>query len=281
MPTNHEFCIPPQSPKAQKKSDRQHKNWRQRLLKWTGFPGKTLWDWLRLVAALAIPVVIAVGTIWFSAQQSESSAQIAKDQQEENALQTYLDRMSDLLLNSKLRESRSGDGVRNIARARTLTILPQLNGRRKGELLCFLHETNLINVENAIVALNGADLNGVDLNGANLSEANLSGANLRQAHLRRANLWGVDLSGANLNGADLNGAHLSEADLIGANLSEANLSEANLSYAHLSGANLSEADLIGANLGYADLPHANITVEQFKQAQFLKGTTLPNGSMHP
>src|SRR5450759_1504452 len=77
---------------------------------WTGFRGKTLWHWLQLLAALAIPIVVALGTLWFTAVQSQASEkastqqhltdlQIANDQQQETALQNYLDRMSDLLLN--------------------------------------------------------------------------------------------------------------------------------------------------------------------------------------
>jgi hypothetical protein len=47
-----------------------------------------------------------------------------------------------------------------------------------------------------------------------------------------------DLYGANLYGANLSGAYLSRANLYGAYLSGANLSRANLSGANLSGANL-------------------------------------------
>ena len=31
-------------------------------------PGKTLWDWLGLLAVLAIPVVAGIGAAWFNAQ---------------------------------------------------------------------------------------------------------------------------------------------------------------------------------------------------------------------
>lgn len=121
MTTNNELWIPPQAPRSQKKIDRQHKKLRQRFLIWTGFSSKTLWDWLQLLAALAVPIVIAAGTLWFSAQQSETSARLALDQQQESALQTYLGQMSDLLLNSKIRESQPDDPAPSIAEARTIT----------------------------------------------------------------------------------------------------------------------------------------------------------------
>lgn len=71
---------------------------------------KFLWNILNV---LAVPITITILTIWFSATQSQATIaasqqqhqtdmNIAQDQQEETALQTYLDRMSDLLLNSHL-----------------------------------------------------------------------------------------------------------------------------------------------------------------------------------
>jgi hypothetical protein len=86
----------------------QHQNGKH--ASWTGFSGKTLWDWLQL---LIIPVMLAVGGFWFTAQQNQTSLlisqkqhdtdiaiskqqhqtdlQIAQDQQQEATLNTYLD----------------------------------------------------------------------------------------------------------------------------------------------------------------------------------------------
>ena len=94
---------------------------------WTGFngnnkSGKTLWDWLQLIF---IPAVLTLGAIWYSARQNHD-LHITLDNQRETALQTYLDKMSELLLHENLRNSELGDDVRNIARARTLTVLPKL-----------------------------------------------------------------------------------------------------------------------------------------------------------
>ena len=60
-----------------------------------------------------------------------------KDNQRETALQEYIDKMSELLLQKNLRESAEEDEVRKIARVRTLTILPRLDARRKGSVLHF------------------------------------------------------------------------------------------------------------------------------------------------
>jgi len=123
--------------------------------------GKTLWDWMDL---LIIPVVLALGAIWFNWQERRAEEQIASDQSCETALQAYLDTMTELLLDKGLRESNPDDEIRSVARARTLTVLRKLDGERKGILLRFLHESGLISDKAGnVVALHEADLNGVDL----------------------------------------------------------------------------------------------------------------------
>jgi hypothetical protein len=71
----------------------------------TGFAGKTLWDWLQLLAALAIPVVVGFGAAWFAMQQGKVSTAENTDNQRETALQAYIDRISELLLHEKLRDT--------------------------------------------------------------------------------------------------------------------------------------------------------------------------------
>jgi ABC-type multidrug transport system fused ATPase/permease subunit len=93
-------------------------------LAWTGFFNKTLWDWLQL---LIVPLVLAVIALTFQFANSRTEQQIAKqryeqdqqialDKQREDLLQTYLDRMSELLLKEKLRSSEVDDEVGKVAR---------------------------------------------------------------------------------------------------------------------------------------------------------------------
>ena len=65
----------------------------------TGFETKTLWDWLEL---LVIPVFLAGGAFYLNRSERAVEREIATDRQQEVALQTYLDRMTDLLLGEKL-----------------------------------------------------------------------------------------------------------------------------------------------------------------------------------
>jgi uncharacterized protein YjbI with pentapeptide repeats len=219
---------------------------------------KTLWDWLGLLAALAIPVVVAFGAAWFTAQQGKVSDRENKDNQRENALQSYIDKMSELLLHEDLGESLSNPQVDTIARARTATVLRILDPVRRGSLIQFLSQAGIlikcIQDELAWIDLCYVNLREVDLSRANLSGTNLSGANLNEADLSRTNLSGTNLSGANLSKANLSGANLSKA-----NLSKAKLHEVDLSRANLSGANLSRTFLFRANLSGVDLSKANLS----------------------
>ena len=148
---------------------------------WTGFngnikSGKTLWDWLRL---LFIPVVLAVAGFWFNhrerraaelrtenerkaaelraeaereieQQRAQTERDIASDNQRETILQSYIDKISELLLEKQLRESKPEDEVRKIGRVRTLTVLPRLNDERKKSVLQFLNESGLIDMRKII-----------------------------------------------------------------------------------------------------------------------------------
>ena len=216
-----------------------------RVFGWTGFKGKTLWDWMSL---LIIPLALAVGGIWLSQEQDRRQLDIETDRMQENSLQAYFDQMTDLLLNSSLRQSDSGDEVRSIARSRTLTVLRRLDPQRKATLLLFLLESELINKEGTVIYLDKANLNEAELYFADLSQTNLMGVSFYLAKLN-----GADMSGANMSQTSLSSAQLIGADLSRANLSQANLVETNLNHADLSGADLSGAELLQASLTNADL----------------------------
>lgn len=272
-------------------------------------PSKSLWDWFQLLAVLAIPIVVGLGAAWYTAQQGRVSDRENKDNQRETALQAYIDKMSELLLEKNLRESGPDDEVRKIARVRTLTVLRGLDPVRKGSLLRFLYESSLIrwDINNSIVDLKDADLSSANLTYANLSDAFLQGnialsktwmsrddarINLQKAKLSGVILKGAILRGARLCEADLSGAYLSRVDLIGTHLHKANLQGAKLRATLLQSADITEADLGEANLHLADLTGADlsganlkgatgITVEKLEQqVKSLKGATMPDGSIH-
>jgi hypothetical protein len=302
-----------------------------------GLGEKTLWDWSQL---LIIPLVLVLATIWFNwqlnttnlgisqqnranditiardnrqndlkiaANRYQNDLKIAADQRQETELQTYFDRISDLLLNPNVHNrGQQGDAVRILARARTLTILRRLDGARKAIVLRFLYYGGLIKRSDPfpIVNLAGADLSlaeltntelgGAELPIVNLSSAILSGADLSGAYLPKANLTGAHLDQAllcstqfigrpdetsNLSGAILSGAHLSGADLIGVDLSTADLSGANLGTTDQMCSALRPVgtNLIGADLSNANLKGANISNTDFTGVTW-KNTTCPDGT---
>ena len=278
---------------------------------WSGFGKKTLWDWLNL---LIVPIFLVVAAVWFEHQEKKTERENARQREEadlklenerrqDDLLQAYLDKMTDLMLEKSLSTRESTAEIRYIARARTLTALRGLNGVRKAILLQFIYESGLINVDLPIIDMRGADLNQVKLQetayfvefqssefhatgvgvpkGANMSNIALYEANLRKADLGfvdfknanlsksdfyKANLMGAKLQSANLQKAHLNEARLDWIDLENANLNSARLRDANLTRANLRNSDLRKASLCRADLRDADLRHANLQGADLEEA---------------
>jgi hypothetical protein len=235
---------------------------RSRLWARAGFGDKTLWDLLQL---LIVPLALAGIGFWFTWQQdvrqqdledrrAESARYVEEQRAQDAALQAYLDQMSALLIDKNLRTTEDS-AVLSAARARTLTVLPGLDGHRKRSVLVFLAESQLIHRDSHIVWLVGADLSKLDMR----SRANL-GWNLSETVLH-----GTDLSDADLHRVVLRESALSNTDLSGADLSEADLTGADLTDAVLSG---------------ADLSGATVTEEQLATCRSLEGATMHNGQQY-
>jgi hypothetical protein len=226
---------------------------------------KTLWDWLN---ALIFPLSLAGLGFWVQQMQQKRSElqnvvdrEIANNHLNEEMLQAYLDRLSELLIDQGLHGLKPGSSKHEIAmdviRARTLSALRRLDGDRKGSVIRFLFDSDLI----TRFSLN--------LTGADLCRANLRGATLRKAKLSNVNLMGADLRGANLEEIDLAEVNLAYAimgsdtqvKLFGEALQfqpHTNLRGANLTFTNLQSADLSDADLMGADLLGADLRNTNL-----------------------
>ena len=316
---------------------------------WTGFGErtlsngdivgeKTLWDWMDL---LIIPFVLAIGAFFLNRseraverqiaeerrkedrkladERAELERGIAKDRQQEAALQAYIGRMSELLLEKKLRTTKQKE-VREVARTLTISVIRGLDNSRKNIVLQFLYEANLIRTNSCIIGLKGVNFGGlylqntnlqkvdlcnVNFRGADMMDTDLSGAYLKSADLYHANLHYAYLEDANLEYAVLERADLGDACLRGANLQHVNLVKADLQFANLVNADLQFANLKKANLDFANMLHANlqnanleevnfhyvilqdvnmkganVTEEQLAQAKSLKGATMPDGTIH-
>jgi uncharacterized protein YjbI with pentapeptide repeats len=189
---------------------------RRRLLRGMGIRGSTLRDWLPTLIAAAIPILLFLGTRAITLQQADlenqraaAEAERAEQRAQDEALQSYLNQMSGLLLERDLRASEEDSEVRTLARARTLTVLGRLDPSRKTALMQFLVEADLVqrvDGRDPIISLRDADLREADLRFADLPGANLHSANLREADLRDADLFDADLQFANLREAFLRDA---------------------------------------------------------------------------
>lgn len=112
-----------------------------------GFRDRTLWDWMEL---LIVPLFIAGATLFFSFFELQRE----DDRVKQALLESYIRDMSELLLHEGLFKPWVPIGeqppdteispVGQIARARTLTTIRQLDGERKGLLLQFLIESQLL-----------------------------------------------------------------------------------------------------------------------------------------
>jgi uncharacterized protein YjbI with pentapeptide repeats len=292
---------------------------------WTGLPEhrytkptdedvigqKTLWDWMQL---LFIPLVLAGGAFllndWQSQRdearadaqrktelaasqvQAERAQALALDDQREQALRQYLDSMTSLILDRGLATSSIRSEVRAVARTLTLTTLDRVDGRRKGSIVRFLYEANLIYESDWRPSWSNCPYRTaeqcygfptiIDLSGANLAGADLHGARLEAANLARVNLEGADLSSAVLVGVDLSDVDLSNANLVSTSFGAAHMENTSFDRADLRDASfrdaigecntftysdLSNASFHGAHLWAPNFDHSELTGVVFRQAR--------------
>jgi cell division protein FtsB len=176
-----------------------------------GFRGMTVRNWLEL---LIVPLVLVGIGLLFENQQAarqqameaqqqaleerraEAERELAEQRAQDEALQAYLDQMSQLMLERKLLEAEQGDPVHTLAQARTSTAILRLDAEHNHSVTRFLINSGL-----AVRSEGSPRL----LREITLSHAKLSDAYLYKADLSGATLEGADLSGASLKGADLSG----------------------------------------------------------------------------
>jgi hypothetical protein len=251
--------------------------------------GKTLWDW---ISVLGVPLSLAILGFWFQSrdqkraeQQATLERELARANQREDLLQSYLDRVSTLLIDKQLIDLATkntnpallGTSV-DVIRARTLSILRQFgdDGERKASILRFLIEAEVIKKLN--LDLSSAQLHSVQLSGVNLRSANLHSADFSHATLKISDLSNAKLRGTNFHNADLSLAILSGSNLSRADLSECDLRSADLHNANLRGTNLNGAILLGSNLSTSK----GLDSSQFTGVNppLLCATRLPSNMKH-
>ncbi|MCU0525194.1 MAG: pentapeptide repeat-containing protein [Elainella sp. Prado103] len=272
--------------------------------------------WLDIAGTVAIPLAITVLTaaqIWIaqlnraqdlaiSIQNRAQDLKIANETLQHGIMSRYLEEMEILIFDKGLLKANNPE-VKSVAKAVTLNTARQLDPERKGQLLKFLYESNLVGhcelnaqgksdiktCTEPIVSLYGVKLSElqfepppiplarIDLEGADLTHAALPGIVLIDAEMNSATLNNATLSESVLTDAKMYGAKLQNANLSNALLIRTTLIAADLNGANLQGSKLIDADLRCAELRSADLREADLTNTKLQNAKYSADTQLPPG----
>jgi len=164
--------------------------------RWTGFRGKTVWDWQYLLLGALATTIIATLQIQLSALQQQQVQAIEEQRAQDAAVHTYTTQMIDLFTTSNYLDEVQEDETRTLARAHTLAALEEADLPHKKRIMQFLYDARLIQGNTPPVSLSGADLTGINFSDVDLSKANLSGADMHNSALDATNLSGAYLRGA-------------------------------------------------------------------------------------
>jgi uncharacterized protein YjbI with pentapeptide repeats len=216
----------------------------------------------------------------------------AENKQMDSILATYLKEMSEFLLTDNFTLENRRWAI--VVRAKTLTVLRQLDGKRKSHAIQFLFEAELLTRINRKIDLSNADLNNIDMNDKKLDNISLSGASLRNA-----SFIGTTLNNSNFSFTKLINSTFEKANLVNATFYNCDASESNFDGANLTGATFTFARLLKttwrstygqkvifykAQLDDADFNEANLEQTRFywtslRGASF-KGTHLKSVDWH-
>src|SRR5215217_2760140 len=131
----------------------------------------SFWEW---VGVLVIPVVLAAGAALLTNAQAQREITAAHLRAQDEALQQYLDQVSNLLVElEKPEEPMSFALFSRLVQARTLTLLLKLVRDRKRQPLKLIAPLDLINRHNPLLNLKNAGLDDADLHEVTLFEVSL------------------------------------------------------------------------------------------------------------
>jgi uncharacterized protein YjbI with pentapeptide repeats len=241
--------------------------------KWSGFQKKSFWDWLQL---LIIPLMLALGAFYLNSAADFRDYQIAQERKQQEILTDYFSKMQGLIVETKKskqtpgsKESNSEERLltefRPTAQALTLSVLEQLDGERKGKVITYLAESQLITVDNnkpypqPEINLYGANLKGMVLN------------DVDQVETVDKKPLGVVIDKADITNSNIKNVKLFE----GSQLRESDFSEANLTDVYFTGADMQGAKFIKSQMTNVDLSNTNLTSANFDNVETTKITISP------
>jgi uncharacterized protein YjbI with pentapeptide repeats len=242
-------------------------------------PQKFLWDWMDL---LIIPVILIVGGFLLNHSEEVVRREIADkqrdtdftiaedrideerkrtlDRQREESLEDYIDKMTELLLQHKLKNG-NNKTVANVARAKTLATVRVLDGFRKGLVLKFLFDAGLINGEKPIINLQYADFSGTQYTNAYLGNANLTNVDFNNAKLIRVDLNNAILTGVVLKDADLSNGKIRSSKLESTIFEDTNIEGISVSDSFFINVTMKNTNLLSRNGYLSNSVWSNCTFE--------------------
>jgi uncharacterized protein YjbI with pentapeptide repeats len=215
---------------------------------WTGFgesvksdklnEAKSLWDWLDL---LIIPAAIALIGWLFSEIEKSKNNKREEERSQNEIVESFLQTMTNLIIEHGLHDNLNQQ-LLSIVRARINIAVNNLNGARRGQILQFLYESELIDFNPKIKLL------GINFQNALLDEIVLGQSEIKGAYFNNASIKNANLKGGNFTGCDFSRANFSNSLLENTDFSYSILSKASLKYIDLTTVNFEGAILNGANL---------------------------------
>lgn len=225
---------------------------------WTGFgervkhpniePAKTFFDWLKLII-----IPLSLGLLGWSYKEAEKSKaqKIEEERSRNETLNSFFNVITDLIKNHNLSNNPSVQ-TRAMAKTRINMALSQLDGGRKGQVLQFLYESDLIDIPPKIRIL-GANFNDSILDQIVLGGSEIRGAFFKNASIKNSNLNGIILNSSNLENADFSGSQVENADFGYTILKKCKLKNMDLTSVNFEGADLTNADLKGSTIKQSQL----------------------------
>ncbi|CAF0850739.1 unnamed protein product [Adineta steineri] len=224
---------------------------------------------IKLLLAALPTVAFGVFTIVFTLQQ-DASAKATREQDQQQADETnrrlifkeYIDDMTDLLL-SKRYDTNINESLLHI-RVQTLTVLRNLDGARKSDVIRFLYESHLIHSNQPIkVHLNGSDLTGLKFIKSSAESCDLTDIYLPGVYGENILFEGCLLDRAVFDHAEMCGTVFQSCSLVNSTFLETNLTKAHfqdnqLFAAKFNGALLSHSSIKGGVLQGMDFTNADL-----------------------
>jgi uncharacterized protein YjbI with pentapeptide repeats len=258
-------------------------------LDFTGFSGKSLWEWLDLLGA---PILIAFIAWRFEVSQTkrehfriseenkishsleDKKLDITKKQIRFSILNNALDEIYNIKATNDIDILENAEGsIKDLARSKILSTILMLDSIRNRIFFDYLQSTK------ATIDFSESKLNFTKLVDCDLTKLNFSNSELRKALCRNTIIDGTDFRNAKLNGADFLGAkgnntNFSCAVIMGAEFGSSKLSHAKFIKAEIQGVSFERADL-----SFADFTDAIIDDDtDFKDAKFCQ-TKMHDGTI--